>query len=641
MLEYVNVKVGTHNERRYSNGNIYPVTAMPFGTAHFTVQTDGSSNWFYDPYSHAFEGIRLTHQPSPWVGDYAHMLFLPFTGELARGPQARWSSYRPREAALAPHFMQAYLQRYRISVSLAPSVRGARFVLENKSDGETGFALLPYDKSAFTAAGNELTGYTDAQSVWDFKGLRGYFYARCSEPPVRVQPLEQGGVALYFTGKRVEIAVAQSFLSVEQAKRNYKRELHEKPFSVLKTEAERAWEDLLSRIAVSGENAKRRNMFYSCLYRAMLYPRVFHEYDEGGMPVHYNADTQKTESGVFYTDNGFWDTYRTVYPLLSIIAPDRVREMIEGFVNYAEETGWLPKWLSPGEFGLMPGTLAEAVIADACVKGIVGGELRARAYKALLKNAYESGAGTRHGRTGIEEYIRYGYMPSSFRESVNHTCDCAYGDFCIAQVARLEGDEEGARALIERSKNYANLFDPESKFLRGKDAEGKFKPNFNPFDWGGDYCEGSAWQNGFAVYHDLEGFSALYGGKEQLCRKLDELFAAPPVFRTGGYGEEIHEMSEMASVDFGQCAISNQPSFHLPWIYSALGERKKTEYWVEKLVNEAFACTEEGFPGDEDNGTMAAWYVFACLGYYPLCPAKNEFVLSKPLFEHITIKKDR
>ena len=309
--------------------------------------------------------------------------------------------------------------------------------------------------------------------------------------------------------------MAQSFLSVEQAKRNYKRELHEKPFSVLKNEAERAWEDMLSRIAVSGENAERRNMFYSCLYRAMLYPRVFHEYDEGGMPVHYNADTQKTESGVFYTDNGFWDTYRTVYPLLSIIAPDRVREMIEGFVNYAEETGWLPKWLSPGEFGLMPGTLAEAVIADACVKGIVGGELRARAYKALLKNAYESGAGTRHGRTGIEEYIRYGYVPSSFRESVNHTCDCAYGDFCIAQVARLEGDEAGARALIERSKNYANLFDPESKFLRGKDAERKFKPNFNPFDWGGDYCEGSAWQNGFAVYHDLEGFSALYGGKEQ------------------------------------------------------------------------------------------------------------------------------
>ncbi len=639
MLEYVNAKIGSLNERRFSNGNIYPVTARPFGTANFTVQTDGSSNWFYSPLSHAFEGIRLTHQPSPWVGDYGHMLFLPFTGDLARSPQARWSSYRPNEATLFPHCIEAYLQRYRIKVSLSPSVRGARFVLENDTQKQTGFALLPYAHSAFEVAGNEATGYTDAQSVWDFKGLRGYFYLRFSEPPVRVQPLEQGGVALSFAGRRVEISVAQSFISAEQAKRNYMLELHLKSFAQLKKEGENEWEEALSRIEVSGENPARRNMFYSCLYRTMLYPRVFHEYDEGGMPVHYNADTQKTERGVFYTDNGFWDTYRTVYPLLSLIMPARVREMIEGFVNYAEETGWLPKWLSPGEFGLMPGTLVEAVIADACVKGIVGGELRKRAYRALLKNAYESGAGTHHGRTGAEEYLKYGYVPSSFRESVNHTCDCAYGDFCIAQVARLEGDEQQAQALFARSKNYQNLFDEKSGFLRGKDEEGRFKPCFNPCDWGGDYCEGGAWQNAFAVYHDVEGLAALYGGKEKLCEKLDGLFATPPIFETGGYGEEIHEMSEMASVDFGQCAISNQPSFHLPWLYSALGQQEKTIYWVEKLVNEAFSCTVDGFPGDEDNGTMAAWYVFACLGYYPLCPAKAEFVPSKPLFKKIKINK--
>lgn len=637
LLEYVNAKIGSLNERRYSHGNIYPVTAHPFGMAHFTVQTDGSSNWFYNPLSHAFEGIRLTHQPSPWVGDYGHMLFLPYSGELAIEPHRRWSSYRPERAVFEPHRLQAYLQRYRVRVSLAPTVRGAVLSIENQTEKPTGFALIPYAHSAFSAAGNEVTGYTDAQSVWDFKGLREYFYLRFSEAPIGVTPVENGGVALSFAGTRVEVAIATSFISAEQAKRNYDSELKQNMLASAEADAAGEWEKALSHLEVSGENAERRTTFYSCLYRAMLYPRIFYEYDEAGEPVHYNADTRKAEKGVFYTDNGFWDTYRTVYPLLSLIMPERVREMAEGFVNYAEETGWLPKWLSPGEFGLMPGTLAEAVLADACVKGIVTGDLRKRAYRALLKNAYASGAGTRHGRTGVEEYIKYGYVPDRFRESVNHTCDCAYGDFCIAQVARLEGDEENAQKLLARSKNYRNLFDEKSGFLRGKDERGNFKPAFDPFSWGGDYCEGSAWQNSFSVCHDLKGFAALYGGPERLRAKLSELFDAAPLFETGGYGEEIHEMSEMASVDFGQCAISNQPSFHLPWLFAALGDREKTEYWVEKLASEAFSSGIDGFPGDEDNGTMAAWYVFACLGFYPLCPGKAEFVAAKPLFEEILL----
>lgn len=637
MLEYVNAKIGSLNERRYSNGNIYPITARPFGMANFTVQTDGSTNWFFSPLSHAFEGIRLTHQPSPWVGDYGHMLFLPFSGELAEEPHRRWSSYRPERAVLEPHRLQAYLQRYRVNISLAPTVRGAVIAVENLTEKPTGFALIPYAGSTFSAVGNTVTGYTDAQSIWDFKGLREYFYLRFSEDPVSFKKIENGGIALSFAGKSVEISLATSFISVEQAKRNYGRELQNRSLAILEEDARLEWEESLSRIAVSDENPERKKTFYSCLYRTMLYPRIFYEYDGKGNPVHYNADTRKAEEGVFYTDNGFWDTYRTVYPLLSILMPDRVREMIEGFVNYAEETGWLPKWLSPGEFGLMPGTLVEAVIADACVKGIVFGELRKRAYRALLKNAYSSGAGTRHGRTGAEEYIKFGYVPDSFRESVNHTCDCAYGDFCIAQVAKLEEDAEEAEKLLLRSKSYRNLFDQESGFLRGRDENGNVKNSFDPFDWGGDYCEGSAFQNGFAVYHDVEGLASLYGGRDKLCAKLDELFSAPPKFEVGGYGEEIHEMSEMASVDFGQCAISNQPSFHLPWLYAALGERGKTEYWVEKLVNEAFSSELDGFPGDEDNGTMAAWFVFACLGFYPLCPGKAEFIAAKPLFQKITI----
>lgn len=640
VLDFVNAKIGTLNDRRFSNGNVYPVTACPFGMTNFTVQTDGGAgNWFYSPLSHAFEGIRLTHQPSPWVGDYGHLLFLPFSGELRKEPHARWSGFRPEKAALRPERLEAYLQRYGVRVKLAPTERGGIFTVENENFGRgaTGFALLPYAESEFRVKDNVASGWTDSQSIWGFARVREYFYVEFSKPASKTQPTENGGVAVWFDSPCVEIKVATSFISEEQAKRNFERELREKDYAAALEWATALWEDCLGRIRVSDENPERKRTFYSCLYRAFLYPRVFHEYDGDGKPVHFNADTGKAESGVFYTDNGFWDTYRTVYPLLSILFPERVREMAEGFVNYAEETGWLPKWLSPGEIGIMPGTLVEAVLADACVKGIVDGELRQRAYRAMLKNAYEKSPNVRQGRKGIEEYLRYGYVTDGVRECVNHTCDCAYGDFCIAQVAALVGDTAEAEKLYRRSKNYANLFDGESGFLRGKNANGEFKKDFDPYAWGGDNCEGSSWQNSFAVYHDVEGLAALYGGKDKLEARLDELFSAPPVFRVGGYGEEIHEMSEMSCVDFGQCAISNQPSFHIPWLYTALGKREKTEYWVEKLAKEAFSAEADGFPGDEDNGTTACWYIFACLGFYPLCPGKGEYVLSKPLFEKIWI----
>ena len=221
-------------------------------------------------------------------------------------------------------------------------------------------------------------------------------------------------------------------------------------------------------------------------------------------------------------------------------------------------------------------------------------------------------------------------MPyDKFNESVNLTQDAAYGDWCIARVAEILGKGDIAAEYDRRAKNYRNIFDPETGFMRAKDSKGEFRPDFSPVSWGRDYTEGSAWQNSFAVPHDIEGLAELYGGREQLMRKIDELFAEKPHYEVGGYGREIHEMTEMAAADFGQCAISNQPSFHIPYIYSALGEVDKTAYWVEKLCKEAFSYTDDGFPGDEDNGTMALWYVFSVLGFYPFCPGKPEFVKGK------------
>lgn len=637
-LDLVNAKIGSLNEERFSNGNIYPITAVPFGMTNFCIQTThNEKNWFFNASAHTFEGVRLTHQPSPWVGDYGHLLILPFSGEIHPSLESRWSSYRPEEAGIRPYELSVNVQRYRVNFNLAPTCRGAMMQVKNKTERDTGIALQSYcDDTEFNINGNVVTGYTDAMAgAWQFGKIREYFYIEFSSPIKSKTALEKGGVAVFFDGD-VEMKMATGFVSAEQTKINFDRELSGKTYSDVRDAAEKAWEENLSLIEVEGAEDKMRT-FYSCMYRAFLYPRVFYELDKNGNAVHFNADTQKTERGVFYTDNGFWDTYRTVYPFLSIVKPDLVREMLEGFINYSEEVGWLPNWLSPGEFSLMPGTLIEAVLSDAAVNGIITGELLQRAYKAMLHNAYAVSDKPRRGRTALKEYMEKGYISDMQAACVNHTCDCAYGDYCIAQVAKITGDTEQYEKLTARSKNYANIFDSETGFLRARDKNGDISKNFDPYDWGGPYCEGSGWQSSFAVYHDIDGLAELYGGKEKLEKKLDELFNAEPIYNVGGYGGEIHEMSEMACVDFGQMAISNQPSFHIPWLYTMIGKREKTIAHVKNLAENAFSFKNDGFPGDEDNGTMACWYIFACLGFYPVCPGSGEFICSEPLFDKIEV----
>lgn len=638
-IDLVNSKIGTFNSDKFSNGNIFPIVSVPFGMVNFTIQTDkGKWAWFYSPLDRIFEGFRLTHQPSPWVGDYGHMTFFPFVGNLDLSSNDRHSSYDPEEGILKPHFMEVYLKRYQITYSLVPTTRGAILkISSNDKKKNIKLSFNIFGETSLILKNNTIEGYTLSEGPYKFKCLKEYLVFKPDQEIVSFHRFDDCYVA-EFKASEVEIRLSTSYISLLQAKINFDNELEGLTFEEAKENALKSWEEKLNTIDLSDENIERAKTFYSCLYRVFLYPRIFYEFDINGVPHHYNADLDKVLPGVFFTDNGFWDTYRTVYPLLSILDKETVSMMIEGFVNYGEEVGWLPKWISPGEIGIMPGALVEAVIADAAVKGIISGELLARAYRLLKKNCFEAyGGDYKHGRLQLDSYIKYGYVPNTFKESINNTLDNAYGDFCVAQVAKIVGDNETANILLARSKSYKKLFDKRTKFFRGKDQEGNFRDTFSAIEWGGDNCEGSYWQNSFAVYHDIEGLASLHGGIEQLCGKLDELFSLEPNFEVGAYGKEIHEMSEMAAANFGQCAISNQPSFHIPYLYAYLGQKEKTIYWIRRIVNEAFDADYDGLPGDEDNGSMAAWYIFACLGIYPVCPGRDQFVIGKQMFDCIMI----
>ncbi len=652
-VDKVNVRQGTDSRPRFSNGNTLPLTALPHGFCSFAPQTEGArGSWFFHPSDRSLEGVRLTHQPSPWIGDFSWLTFMPQAERPYVSPDQRWSGIRPEEMQLFPHYLDIRLLRYGARIRLAPTESGAVMALDFDSTVKTPrFAVTPddwYGEIQVDPENREIYGFTTSKNPCVEGQWRYYFLFQfdCDISDCYVTDGKTATSGTRFEGnaaganvalgaKQANVRLATSYVSLDQARRNLRRD--PATYEAAKNTACERWEALLSTVDVQGD-AQMEATFYSCLYRAFLYPTKFYELDENDAPVHVDPNTGRVIPGVMYTNNGFWDTYRTVYPLYSILAPQRCAEIVQAWLNFFDDTGYLPRWPSSTEIGLMPSSLCDAVLADAVVKGVLSQEDCRRALKAALKTAEVPSGSRIQGRKAIRDYETLGYVPyDEVHESVNETLDCAYGDYCIAQMAACLGETEIADKYYQRSKNYRHLFDAQSGFMRAKNKNGEFRPNFDPYAWGGDYTEGSAFQTSIAVQHDIEGLADLYGGKEAYLRFLDRACQREtPRYAVGSYGAEIHEMTEMAAVDFGQCAISNQPSFHMPYIYAMLGEQQKTVELCRELCT-TFSNANDGFPGDEDNGTTAAWYLFTTLGFYPFCPGKAEYVVSECLFDKAVI----
>ena len=644
-LPYVNIKMGTNSVMRYSNGNTLPLTQLPFGMSAFCPQTEvhaGQKGWFYNPNAPYLEGIRLTHQPSPWIGDYGTFLMVPQNDVIASTPSRACSSFRHSDAVLAPHYLKVHFLRSNCTFELSPTERGATLYLDFK-DGRKpylSFLTVEGENTYFLDKENAiLYGTNNAQPRGTAKDFKMHFAVKFLGGVVDFDASyeENGAMHIAFNAQQTEAQLGISYISREMAIDN----ITDQTLAQAEKAASDIWESYLSRIEIDTDNEEQKRTFYSCLYRCFLFPRKAHEIKNDGTCVHYSTVDGTVKLGVMYTDTGFWDTSRTLFPLLSLIAKEEYRDMLCGFVNVYRESGFLPRWYCLDEVGCMPSTLIDPVILDAVYNGIGESSLWECALEGMMHHANNKGKETRFGRKGVLEYLKYGYVPSDlYGESVNLTLDAAYGDWCIAQVAKHLGKDQIYNEYIKRSKSYANIFDKETGFMRGKDTSGKFKDSFDPCTWGGDYTEGSAYQSSHFVPHDIDGLADLYGGKEKLIDKIDEIFNTSPAFRVFGYGGEIHEMSEMAQVDFGQCAISNQPSFHIPYLYAYLGEKEKCEYWVEKMCKELFSPTADGYPGDEDNGSMSAWYILSTLGMYPLCAGK-EMIRIKPLVRSAIILNEK
>jgi predicted alpha-1,2-mannosidase len=656
LLRLVNTLQGTDSEEKFSHGNTLPLVGTPWSMTDWCPQTYGDNNtrWFYRPGVQKILGFRATHQPSPFMADYGNVLFMPQTGPLVVGPADRGSDYDLGTSIQRPDYLRVVLPRYGVTAELTASERCGvmRITYEGATEGR--LLIDPAGESSVEFVGRRFQGFTRFRSNPAPENYATYFVGELDRDVLRSGSFAGGtgkesdrptsgmrvaGYLEFDTGVSpvVEVRIATSHISIEQAVLNLESETRG-GFEAVRARTAQMWEEHLGRIVVEAGPEQMRT-FYSCLYRALKFPHRFHELDSAGKMMHFSPFDGRVHDGPAYVDSGLWDTFRTQFPFLSVVYPERLGEIVEGWCNAYREGGWLPQWPSPGGTGGMVGTHSDAVIADAIVKGIPGFDV-ATAYAAIRHDAFDIGAGpSGGGRNSMQEYLALGYVPArSSRDWVSATLDFAYDDWCVAQAAKALGKDNDHAVLMRRAQNYRNLWDPEAGFMRSRNGDGTWDGAFDEFAWGRGFCECSPWQGSWAVQHDAEGLSQLLGGRAALASKLDKLFSQPPVFHLGDHGGVIHEMREMAAVKMGQWAQNNQPAFHLPYLYAAAGQPWKTEYWTRRACAELYGSEpQHGYPGDEDNGSSASWYLLSALGFYPLTPGHPSYVVTSPAVRRAVI----
>ena len=634
LLETIDTRFGTASKHAFSRGNTLPYTGVPFGMNYFVPQTsDQEGSWFFDPHLPIFQGIRLTHQPSPWIGDYSWLLLTPVTGQLGGDSLFhRQSSYDMDKASFQPHYLKIFSLRYQIETQFTPTCYGASIRLEQKQGKTLSLYLHAADELTVEQVDKRTLALRQEGKTETNKNSLILFTALKMNTGILAVSQEGRDWRIDLASSHTEIQLATSFISPSQALLN----LPQKDFDSCKSSAQANWENLLHRFDIIETGETDRTFFDHCLYRLFLFPQTFYEVDESGQAIHKDLATGTVKPGVLFSNNGFWDTFRTTFPLFALVIPEYYRLFLEGFLNSYRDTGFLPKWLAPDERGMMPGTLLDGIIADSACKDMTP-DLEVELLQAMLETASKADPLGINGRHGLAQYQELGYLSTDHHESVSHTLDYAYSDFCIASCAKKLGKIKIAENYKAASQNYRHLFDAETGYMRARDNQGNFRPDFSPYSWGRDYAECSAIQATLGVLHDIPDLIQLMGGKETFSNYLLKTCQDAPLFETTGYGYEIHEMSEMATAPFGQLAISNQPSFHIPYLFRYSNYPDYTALLIKTLRQKAFHPSWQACPGDEDNGSLSAWYIWSALGFYPTCPGKPSYDLGIPLFDHLRI----
>ncbi len=670
-VDYVSTLVGTQSKFELSTGNTYPATALPWGMNFWTPQTGKMGDgWAYTYDADKIRGFKQTHQPSPWMNDYGQFAIMPITGGLVFDQDRRASWFSHKAEVAKPYYYKVYLADHDVTTELAPTERAAMFRFTYPETKNAYVIVDAFDKGSYVKIipeENKIIGYSTKNSGGVPENFKNYFVIQFDKPFTFVSTVSENnilpneteakgnhtGAVIGFATKKGEIVharVASSFISPEQAELNLK-ELGKNSFDQLVTNGREVWNREMSKIEVEDDNIDNLRTFYSCLYRSMLFPRSFYEIDAKGQVMHYSPYNGEVRPGYMFTDTGFWDTFRCLFPFLNLMYPSMNLKMQEGLVNAYKESGFLPEWASPGHRDCMVGNNSASVVTDAYIKGLRGYDIETL-WEALKHGANAHLRGTASGRLGYESYNQLGYVANNIGigQNVARTLEYAYNDWAIYTLGKKLGKPESEIDIYKkRALNYKNVYHPERKLMVGKDNKGVFNPNFDAVDWSGEFCEGNSWHWSFCVFHDPQGLIDLMGGKKEFNTMMDSVFVIPGKLGMESRGM-IHEMREMQVMNMGQYAHGNQPIQHMVYLYNYSSEPWKAQYWIREIMNKLYTAGPDGYCGDEDNGQTSAWYVFSALGFYPVCPGTDEYIIGTPLFKSaklhlengktITIKAD-
>lgn len=659
-VDYVNPLMGTQSKHALSTGNTYPAIALPWGMNFWMPQTGKMGDgWAYTYDSDKIRGFKQTHQPSPWINDYGQFAIMPITGKVVFDQDQRSSWFSHKAEIVKPYYYQVYLADHDVVTEITPTERAAVFRFTFPKSENSYVIVDAFDKGSYikiVPSENKIIGYTTKNSGGVPDNFKNYFVivfdkpftytasvadGNISQNKTESQSDHAGGIIGFSTekGEIVHAKVASSFISYDQAELNLK-EVQGQSFDDVAANGRKVWNEVLGKIKIEDENVDNIRTFYSCLYRSVLFPRSFFEHNAAGEIVHYSPYNGQVLPGYMFTDTGFWDTFRCLFPFLNLMYPSMNEKMQAGLVNTYKESGFLPEWASPGHRDCMVGNNSASVVADAYLKGLRGYDIE------TLWAAVVSGANSVHpqikstGRLGYEYYNKLGYVPYDVKinENAARTLEYAYDDWTIYKLGLALGKPaKDIEIFAKRAMNYRNLFDPSHKLMRGKNQDGTFQSPFNPLKWGDAFTEGNSWHYTWSVFHDPQGLIDLMGGKEGFNIMMDSVFNVPPLFDDSYYGGVIHEIREMQIMNMGNYAHGNQPIQHMIYLYNYSGEPWKAQYWTREVMRKLYTPTPDGYCGDEDNGQTSAWYVFSALGMYTVAPGTDQYILGSPLFKKATI----
>jgi len=659
-VEFVNPLMGTLSSFELSTGNTYPAIARPWGMNFWTPQTGKMGNgWTYVYNATKIRGFKQTHQPSPWINDYGQFSIMPVVGapEFTEDKRASWFAHKGEVAK--PYYYKVYLADHDVVTEFTPTERANLFRFTFPESDDSYIVVDAFDRGSYIKVipeQNKIIGYTTRNSGGVPENFKNYFIVEFDKPftytatftdstlhvGAKEQQANHTGAVIGFKTKKGELVharVASSFISFDQAEINMK-ELGNKSFDALMAEGKEVWNDVLGKIEVEGGDLDQYRTFYSCYYRSVLFPRNLSEIDASGNIVHYSPYNGEVLPGYMFTDTGFWDTFRCLFPFLNMMYPSMNLKMQEGLINTYKESGFFPEWASPGHRGCMIGNNSASVLVDAYMKGVKVQDLETL-YKGLIhgtENVHPTVSST--GRLGHEYYNKLGYVPYDVKinENTARTLEYAYNDWCIYKLAKdLKRPKKEIDLYAKRAMNYKNVFDKESNLMRGRNENGEFQSPFSPLKWGDAFTEGNSWHYSWSVFHDPQGLIDLMGGKKGFVNMLDSVFGVPPLYDDSYYGFPIHEIIEMTVMNMGNYAHGNQPIQHMIYMYDYAGEPWKAQYWLREVMNRMYNPQADGYCGDEDNGQTSAWYVFSALGFYPVCPGTDQYVMGAPLFKKATM----